>query len=53
MVNIASTIPQVLTLPPLKADPPKPPTPTDSGGGMGILFIVLLLLVAAVTFSKK
>lgn len=64
MVNIGSTVPEVLTLPPLKADPPKPPNvdppkppkPTDSdggGGGMGILFIVLLLLAAAVTFSKK
>ena len=60
--NMGKTIPQVLTLPPLKADPPKPPNgdkpkpptpPTDSGGGMGILFIVLLLLAAAVTFSKK
>ena len=61
VVKMGKTIPQVLTLPPLKADPPKPPnvhppkppTPTDSGGGMGILFIVLLLLAAAVTFSKK
>ena len=61
VVKMGKTIPQVLTLPPLKADPPKPPnvhppkppTPTDGGGGMGILFIVLLLLAAAVTFSKK
>ena len=60
VVKMGKTIPEVLTLPPLKADPPKPPngdqpkpTPTDGGGGMGILFIVLLLLAAAVTFSKK
>jgi len=63
MVNIGSTIPQVLTLPPHKADPPKPsnvdppkppkPTAGGGGGGMGIMFLVLLLLAAAVTFSKK
>ena len=29
MVNMGNTIPEVLTLPPLKADPPKPPNGTN------------------------